>query len=361
MDTIAIPSNSPYVHKFSFASPPEQLFGTDSDIQFIIATGSKVVYSASLANGLLVRKTAINFEAYINHPAVANSYLGVQTRDAEWYISTNNTGRLRNILSGVVVFNTLPSFTVNLPFHADHCIPVNTNQGSMQQATSTAWSNGLLQANMDITVFNAMETITAGDGVMVGIGGCYLAKYETLNGGTVFGVALNSANAGMNVQVVCQGAVTVPSDRSQWNFEIGKRIFVGDSGKLSQTPNPIGKPFSIGYALGSSSLFVTQQSANTTVPRIVSSGSTNLALDTSTADVFDINLTANTTLVLTGGVDGAVVKLRITTNSWVFSFGDVVLPIGTLPLGKNLLGVAFIEYNAIMQKYICTSLVTYTI
>lgn len=89
----------------------------------------------------------------------------------------------------------------------------------------------------------------------------------------------------------------------------------------------------------------------------------SVALDCSLADTFDLTLTGNTTLTLTGGVDGQKVMLRVrqdATGSRLMTFGAGIdfstdAPSVALSTAASALDLIGFQYDAAGSRYLVTS------
>lgn len=105
--------------------------------------------------------------------------------------------------------------------------------------------------------------------------------------------------------------------------------------------------------------------ANSFTPRApaVVTYAASVALDCTLADTFDLTLAGNTTLTLTGGVDGQKVILRVrqdATGSRLLTFGAGIAfstdaPSTALSTAANALDLIGFQYDAAGSRYLVVS------
>lgn len=89
-----------------------------------------------------------------------------------------------------------------------------------------------------------------------------------------------------------------------------------------------------------------------------------MSLDCSAAETFDITLTGNTTLSLTGATDGLRIIVRVAqdaTGGRTMAFGAMVafsadVPSVTLSTGANKVDLIGFIYHAATNRYLVTSI-----
>lgn len=113
-------------------------------------------------------------------------------------------------------------------------------------------------ANSDVFEFRANQTVSGHRVVwLTSLNSVeLLTSQNVLRSNAAIGVTENAALSGSAVNVRLRGAMT----ESGWSFEIGKPVFCGIDGQLTQTPASTGFSLVVGVATGLNSVFINIKS-----------------------------------------------------------------------------------------------------
>lgn len=175
----------------------------------------------------------------------------------------------------------------------------------------------------------ASAPIAAFLAVRQGIGGMSVIDIDNIDDrDLILGISLAACAGGQVGCVAWAGpVVNTINGTGGWNFVVNEPVYIGLGGVITQTPPTTAEGWAlpIGFALSSNSiyLFATRQLAGgggtptptAPVVRVIPWAST-LDIDSQSADVFDLTLSGATDFRWTNGVDGRLVTLRITSDSY---------------------------------------------
>lgn len=219
----------------------------------------------------------------------------------------------------------------------------------------------------------ALAPLQAFTSVVQSVGGVIAANiHNPAHLDLVWGITLSSVASGQLATVIWGGPVVNPIlGTGGWNFAANSPVYVGEDGVITDVEPSTGWILPVGLTLSQNTIlmFPNRQipsSFSLNAPRVqIVPFSSNVNLDFDAAEVFDLTLTGNTIVSISGGVDGRVVSLRVaqdTLGGRSLGFDtDVVLGTQFVSLPSTALARARyqLQYDGGLNRYFVISSNTY--